>query len=496
MPHPSGPASPAPSAPADPPLAPLKRLTAITLALLAVFGLATRVTGATWIAAVAAVLLVVFLAVGQPLISRRERTLATAAILLGLLGLALLDDPFAVMWAGVQQSCFLASFMVLIGIMREPAKTSLAIDNLGRYLTRQPPSRRYGAIAIGAAVLAALANVGALALLAPLVQAGVSAAKDAGDTPEITAIKERRQYSATLRGFALVVMFSPTTVTQALLNDLFPGADPSMVLLSGFLLALTWLVIGWSEDQLEGRVIRRGLLRTGTLPQRRPPLPMPLTALRDLSLIVAALIASAVLITNTFHTEVVPALMMTTPFLTVIWLTTQNAGLPPRARAATVGLRIEGIVMRALPSSAPEAVTLASAGFIGTMLGALIPTDALAFTLGTGAAGHILIIAAMPVVVLLAAQIALTPIVVAVCLAASYQALGELPVSPLAMVLSLSVGWALSLTASQYTAAPLILSRLTRIHTFTLSWGWNWIYNLSVYVASVTFISALELALM
>ena len=477
------------------PLGPFKRLTAVTLTLLAVFGLAARITGHRETAAIAAVLLIAFLLVGQTLISRRERILASVAVGLAILGAVALPNPGAVMWAGIQQSFFLAAFMVLIGIMREPASTSIAVDQLGRYLTRQPPTRRYGAIAIGSAVMAALANVGALALLAPLIQAGVNAAREAGDTPEISAIKERRQYTATLRGFAIVVLFSPTTVTQALLGNLFPGAAHASIMLVGFVLAMIWLSAGWAEDQLEGRLIRRGLVGTGTLPQRRPPLPLPRTALRDLSLVVAALVAAAGILAPLLHIEVVPALMLTSPLLTLVWITTQNAHLPPRERSAVVRARMGRIVTRAIPRSAPEAVTLAAAGFIGTMLGALMPTDALAWSLGLGPLGKIFIIAAIPALVILAAQIALTPIVVAVCLAASYQALGALPISPLAMVLSLSVGWAMSLTASQYTAAPLILSRLTGISTFRLSWEWNWIYNLMIYTASVLVIGLVETVL-
>ncbi len=474
------------------PLDPFKRLTAITLTLLAVFGLAARITGHRETSALAAVLLIAFLLVGQTLISTRERVLASVAVALAIIGAFVLPNPGEVMWAGIQQSFFLAAFMVLIGILREPASTSIAVDSLGRYLTRQPPSRRYGAIAIGSAVMAALANVGALALLAPLIQAGVNAAREAGDTPDVTAIKERRQYAATLRGFAIVVMFSPTTVTQALLASLFPSAAHASVMLFGFVLAMTWLTIGWAEDRLEGRVIRRGLSRTGALPQRRPPLPLPGRSVRDLALVVVALIGAAGVLAPMLHIEVVPALMMTAPVLTLVWIATQNAHLPVRERAAVVGARMGRIVTRSIPRSAPEAVTLAAAGFIGTMLGALMPTDALAWTLGLGLLGKVFIIAAIPALIILAAQIALTPIVVAVCLAASYKALGALPISPLAMILSLSVGWAMSLTASQFTAAPLILSRLTGIPTLRLSWGWNWIYNILIYTASVIIISLVE----
>src|SRR3546814_3300916 len=43
---------------------------------------------------------------------------------------------------------------------------------------------------------------------------------------EIGLVRERRQLSALLRGFAWFLVWAPTAVTQAILPTLIPGVDP------------------------------------------------------------------------------------------------------------------------------------------------------------------------------------------------------------------------------------------------------------------------------
>lgn len=474
-------------------MSPFQRVTAVTLSLMCLAGLATRLSGSLLVAEAGVVLLLLFIVVGQPLVSLRERFLVTVALILTALAFHQLDDPTPTMWTALKQSSFLAAFMVIIGVLRVAAATSDAVDAMGRYVIRQPPSRRYFAITTGAAGMASIANVGALSLLAPLIQAGLKAAREAGDTPAINAIKARRQYTATLRGFAVIIMFSPTTVTQAILITLFPGAVQWVVVAFGFVLAIIWITIGWAEDLIQGKIVLRGLRSSGGLPQRRPPLPLPRRAARDLSLVVCGLVGSAVVVMSLLSVPIVPALMLVAPLLTVIWIITQSIDLPPADRLTTIGSRVGEIFTRSMPRSAPEAVTLASASYIGAMLGALLPSDVLSWTLELGPAGRVAFLAAIPLVIILLAQVALTPIVTAVCLASSFETLGDMPVSPVTIIMALSVGWALSLTTSVFTVAPLILSRLTGVPPRTLSWGWNWAYNIAIYVASMSYIGAIEL---
>ncbi|MCZ6455518.1 MAG: hypothetical protein O6909_14870, partial [Alphaproteobacteria bacterium] len=49
----------------------------------------------------------------------------------------------------LNQASFLAAFMILLALLRDGAVTSDAVLGVGRYLTRQPPGRRYAAITVG-----------------------------------------------------------------------------------------------------------------------------------------------------------------------------------------------------------------------------------------------------------------------------------------------------------------------------------------------------------
>lgn len=470
----------------------VEKLAAAALVCVAAVGLLHRLTGDAATGAVASVALLAFLVVGQGALRVRERLLLTTGLVLTAV-LIVLDGAAAAdtIWRGLEQATFLAAFMVLIGILKDAAVTSTSLRELGRYVTRQPPSRRYGAVALGSAALTALANVGALALLAPLIQAGVAAGRDAGDAPEISAIKERRQICAAQRGFAVVIMWSPTTVTQALLITMFPGADPTTVLLTGLGLALSWLVVGWLEDVLRWRTALRALARKGQMPQRRPPLPAPRRAITDLATVVAALLVLVLAVSQVLDTAVVPALMMVAPLLTLAWIATQNVHHGRPAMLAEVRRRIGTIATRTLPQSSPEAVTLAAAGYIGTMLAAIVPPEAIAWTLEFGPLGRFLVVASLPLAIILLAQFALTPIVVSVFVATAFHELGALPAEPHVMILALAAGWALSLTASQFTAGPLVLRRVSGIDGRSLSWGWNWAYNIAAYLTAVAFLGVL-----
>src|SRR3546814_9012071 len=103
---------------------------------------------------------------------------------------------------------FLAAFMVLLALLRDGAATSDAVLRLGRYLTRQPPGRRYLAIQGGGHLLGIVLNFGALSLLGPLIHRGLRAGAAAGER-HLLAIREQRQMSAPARGFSWCGVWSP-----------------------------------------------------------------------------------------------------------------------------------------------------------------------------------------------------------------------------------------------------------------------------------------------
>ena len=86
----------------------------------------------------------------------------------------------------------------------------------------------------------------------------------------------------------------------------------------------------------------------------------------------------------------------------------------------------------------------------------------------------LLLLAGIIVLVVLAAQLALSPIMFVVFLGS---ALAQTPLpgvdQTMQSLLALAAGWALSLTGSPFTAAVLILSRVTGVAGTRVSWAWN-----------------------
>src|SRR3546814_20169950 len=91
---------------------------------------------------------------------------------------------------------------------------------------------------------------------------------------EIGLVRERRQLSALLRGFAWFLVWAPTAVTQAILPTLIPGVDPGRLMVTGLCVALLLPAVRWGEGALRLLQLRPRLLPSVRLPLRRP-LPFP-----------------------------------------------------------------------------------------------------------------------------------------------------------------------------------------------------------------------------
>jgi hypothetical protein len=469
-----------------------RRIIAVLLTVLSLSALLRIYAGWEGFASIAIAALLLFCIVGRGHFRRREKFLFTVAGLMTAAEIALAPDAFATIFNALDRASFLAAFMLLLSVLRDAAATSPSVTASGRFLTRQPPKRRYGAIAMGAHVLTVLLNMGALNLLAPLIGAGVQDARDRGEPERIVAIKERRQLSACLRGFATAITWAPTTVTQALLATLIPGANPWVVIAAGLGFMALAMGLGLAEDILRWAPMRRELARSGALPARSAD-PAPWRALGGVAAACAALGGLAFAVVTLFGVETVPALMVSAPVLTAIWIGVQNMGLGPVAAGRVAAARLGAIFGRSVPASSPEAVTLAAAGYIGLMLAALAPT---------GWAGHIAaaihpvaLLALLPLVILVVVQAALTPIVMAVFLGSALSAAGPLPIDPALLILSIAGGWAVALTASPFAAGALVLSRATGIPGSTLTWRWNMGYSAMLYALLVGWLALLHAVL-
>ena len=177
------------------------------------------------------------------------------------------QSTIEITYEGLSRAAYLASFILLMALLREGALTSPSVLKVGTYLTRQPASRRFVTLFSGGHFFAVLINLGSLSLLAPIIQRGVRANIPEGEPlDEISKVREQRQLTATFRGFSWFLVWAPTAVTQAVMPTLMSGIDATRLMTTGLGLAILMFLVSWADDKLRWRSFAKRLRDEGRLP--------------------------------------------------------------------------------------------------------------------------------------------------------------------------------------------------------------------------------------
>ena len=417
-------------------------------------------------------------------LGRREAVLLSVAALLTALAILWQDDPLAILLQGLDTATYMATFLLTLGMLRTAAATSPAVLECGIYLTQQPPGRRYAALHVGGHLLGLLLNFGVLNLLGPMIRRGV----ESGD-PALAEIREQRQISAVLRGFPTILLWSPATITQALMISLLPGVDAARLLTLGLVLTLIMLGVGWLEDRVRWHKFQRARAHI----KRPPPPPAPWRAFGGMAFICLALAGSVVLVKLALDIPIVPALITAIPCVVLVWIMLQNTGQGLGTAIAAAGQRLSQIVTISFPNASPETLTLSSSAFIGVLVAALLPPELVAAAIRPLEDQPLLLLAIIIAIVPLASQIAFNPIISVVVLGGALIRVPGLPVEPTILALALASGWMLALPGSPFSIPCLILGRLLNRSGTQISWRWNGVYTLMAYATVLGFIGCARL---
>ena len=391
---------------------------------------------------------------------REYYLLAFATTIVGLV-VKFSSEPLAAIASALDQATFLMVFIFLLGMLHEAASTSPSISACGEYLTRQPAGRRYFALNAGTANLAVLFNVGVLSFLVPLIQQGIERATP-GDA--LNPVRERRQISALLRGFAWAVIWSPTAVAPLAVAELIPGTNRGIWTLYGLILFTIILFAGALEDRVRFRGVR---------PANKmivPPFPVRGAAgFFTAATCLFGMTAAFVWLTGD---TIIFGLLMSCPIMLTGWLAIQYGFPHPDAVPKTLG-RLRTIAAENLPQSASVAITLASSGFIGRAAAELVPAAEIADALMLDAMPDFVLLGCIPLALSLLSLLALSPIMTAVFFGSLFGALPVLPADPTLIALSISCGWAVSMTFSPFATVVLVIGRVGGIPGRKMTWGWN-----------------------
>lgn len=408
-----------------------------------------------------------------PRFTLRETALGGMAIALAI-GMLSTETGLADFLYALDRAAFFAAFIYLVTLLKEAAERSPSILRIGYYLTNQPPGRRYFTTAIGGHLLGVLLNFGAISLLAPLIQRGARAGPMVTEQDKRRArIREQRQISALLRGFSWMILWAPTALTQAILLTTFPEIDVVTVMSLGLLSTVIMILIGRWEDLFRWRHI------IISQPAERPVFPQrPALNLLFVCLVLIGSTYAVVLISKA-HTAV--ALMLVAPIVMTGWVISLNRSVNTVDTLRRSGDAIAEIFFGSAVTLSRAAFALGMSGFIGQAAAYLAPVEAIAESMNLAEIPPWLFLAALPLIINLGGQIALSPIMVVVFLGSVMHELPVLPADPSLIVFALGAGWALSMSASPNATATLLISGTCGIPPTTLTWRWNGRYALLCY---------------
>ncbi|MCC5858999.1 MAG: hypothetical protein JJT90_12640 [Ectothiorhodospiraceae bacterium] len=427
------------------------------------------------------VLLAAYVLSQWPQLTRVPRTLLTLATMAILTLPWLSVDPAGSLLLALNRAAYFATFLAALSFLREAAETSPLVRRCGDVTINQPPGMRYATLSSGSFLIGILLNMAVLNLLGVMVRRANTLAA-AGGNAAIQQIRNRRMFTAMIRGFSVIPLGSPLTITLALILSIVPGVRWWQVLPYGWATMLLILLLGWAWDRA---VAPRHL--AGQLPAARPPAGAAWDITRFL-LLVLAIFSAAVVVELALGIDLPLAILLTAPAAAIAWMTVQRSRRGVGRAVVLTGARLLKGAERQFSGMRAEVSVLCAAGLLGTLIAAVVPTTAFADFLGLmGLQGPVIGVLLVVLMVALS-QIGLNPILVATIGLSSLAQPELFGLAPEMLALSVMAGWTLAIGCSPVTTSILIASRMAGVSPQTAGWSWNGWYTLGATAVMVAWL--------
>ena len=432
---------------------------------------AAMVTGA------AVTLAVACFAVGAP--PGRLIFLAIGALQIAWALIAHGGDGIAMIAAAIGRGSFIIGLFSALLVIRAAAMGSHEILECGRFLARQPPGRRYLALTIGGHLFGLILMYGSISLLGGLAAESTSRLSD----PQLRHHRLRRMLIAIQRGFAATLCWSPLAFGMVLATTLIPGASWRDALPYALVSAALVMGVGWALDSIFKP-------RISALPPATAPEPGRwLPHLRPLLLLLALVFAGIEAVHALTGVGVIGSVMVVVPITAIVWIYLQTrrltvaeaapaaAGAAPQAVGSTAlaatARRLGGFVTHDLVGYRAEVLILFMAAFIG-YLGAELLVPLLAEAgIGLGMLPGWAVIVGLIWLIPAAGQIGMNPILVVSLTLPLLPAPASVGLTPEAMVVAVTGGWAISGITSPFTASVMLVGALSGQSARAAGLRWN-----------------------
>lgn len=375
-----------------------------------------------------------------------------SVLLLALLGVA--EPPT---WGQLASAgAYYASFLGSLGLMQLLARHLPHLREMHKALLAGPAIWLYPRYVLTAGSIGSILNFGMMALLCGTLQQHLQQYQlDEGRR----RAGMRTVMVATLRGFALVPLLAPTSVTIAMLTREMPGISWAGMLPYGLAAAVILLLVGWRREN-------------PALVRLRDDIGDSTPAAGMGQLLVGSLLGLGAIGVLAWLTVLTPsqAAMILIPLaigLYVLW----------RERSPTEALaQITGNLV----AMHNEMFIFGCAAVLGGVLGALAPLDGLAQWLARAPEYNMLVGIASLFGIIGLALIGVAPIVSLALMVGLLSQLAQLGVPILTPALGLMCGFSIAMIFSPYGPSTLILSRFSGVRPSQVVFGWNGRFVLSV----------------
>ncbi|MCJ8141232.1 hypothetical protein [Falsirhodobacter halotolerans] len=380
----------------------------------------------------------------------------------------------------LERSSFVIALFTALTAIRTVAIRSPAILSCGQFLADQRPGLRYIALTLGGQLFGLILLYGSIGLLGSLA---AEASRNDPDA-ELRRVRLRRMMVAISRGFASTLCWSPLGFSIAVTMSLVPGANWNAAVLFCLVSSVVMVGVGWAMDT----IFKPKLTRPA--PRRTFPSGGWVTRLLPLYRLLGIIVGGVAGLHVITGVDVVGAVMSFVPLVAIVWIWWQAD--PAHPRAGQVRARIAAFVTRELPSYGGQILLLFMASFIGNIGAFLMVPIIPQLGLDLGAIPPWAILLGMLWIIPLTGQVGMNPILAVSLLVPILPAPEAMGISPIALVVAITGGWALSGVTSPFTASVMIVASLAGVRSREVGLRWNGAYVL--VVGSVISVWALLLA--
>ncbi len=400
-------------------------------------------------------------------INARIMLLMSSAAVIGCLVLGVTWAEFSVI---ASRSMYLPALVAVMTVLRVAAERSPLVTGAGHYVVEQPPSRRFGLLAIGSQIFGVLLNVGGFLLLMNIALRTVEAT---APNDRVREIQTRRVTNAALRGFAPGIYWSPLGVAINLLLPIFPALSWLEFLPYGLSALVLYLGISWAFDLLEPRA------RTARPVQSRRG------RARDLLLLVltlAAIAGAAGLAEATFGIPLRAAILIVVPGYAMAWMIVNRGELGPGRAIAHLGSESA----RLIPRSTNEICVMTASGFVGLALAEMVPVRVVeAIVVLSGLSGGLLA-SAVAALIFLLSMVGISPVITGTLFVAAIAQVG-IDMPDAMFVLAALIGWSCAVIVSPMTATIAIASGVLGKPASVVGLKWNGATALTILLLGSAF---------